>query len=281
MPAFHADFFHPDKWTGAKPIAPSAAVALCSRRKSLLGIPRKIVPTSRWLRACVPATAQRTDDCVGYGTANLGEGLVRGYLRPSRVDELVVRFLGGAGLTCWQVHGNGIWRMRKDDLNEPYAGGITVDGGLLALIKRRVVSASDLRHTATDLLTLSERLRKAPVLLGHRVHEGWGKPGRNGAIDARGQIPGLDGHCTLCCNVFEQYHGADGLQRYLDEWNSWGFGYGWHGLCTLMESDHLMNCIGPGATLEPDAGDPEGWAEALMIALGEAGLLVMEPSTEH
>lgn len=269
--------FKPSDWCGVHPSGGMAAVSIGTHGPKTEAPARvPLVPNTRWLVSALPTWAQRFDDCVGHGTGNLSEMVIRFYGRQERIDRIIRQFIGPAAVNAWQARGHRIWRLRKDDLREPYKGGLTLDGGLLALVSRGVLSERDLKPVGRRLDDIATQLKRSPVLAAHAVHQNWGDPRKDGGIDGRGVLPDPQAcHCTVEVQVHERHTAADGWQRYVDEFNSWGEPWGWHGIGTLMEADHDRSVICDGIGLQPPEDDEAAasWAEGFLMRMCEAGLI--------
>ena len=201
---------------------------------------------TEWIYHSVPSDSQGdTSACVGYAWAGWMESMIR-------------KHVGRDALAPGeQIDGEAIWRAGREMFyprDRVEAGGLLLEHGFEAAVALGILPRGSVlvRCRSNDAVALSLVMRGNPLVIAQALHDGWNFPNAESGFIRRATGDRLAGHAILLSGVTKQR----GDPFYYIS-NSWGTGWGWHGLCMISEPHYRINTLAMPAY----AVMPDGWTE--------------------
>ena len=211
-----------------------------------------------WSEFADPSDDQgQESSCVGRAWAHWLECMLRRYVAQSAIPF-------GQNLDARKIWARGREMFWGGDLT----GGLFVHQGLLAMIDLGIVPDGSIAMRVTEeTMSASQVLLSTPVVWAHNVSAAWYTPDPvSGCIDPGVAPDGIGAHCTCYLERLVQ----KGIGFCLFE-NSWGGGWGWHGLGVMLEEDAIDYRLANSfytARLPDNWATWRGWEKYLIQAEG-------------
>lgn len=207
-----------------------------------------------WPWYAVPSQQQYAPSCVAEASVNWLELMLRRYVGPDAIPD-------GYQLDAIPAYHDA---REHDWPGEPLdGGGLYLHQAFAAMERLGYVppGAPLLRISTWEGAAL--QLHKTPLLQANQVSDGWASPNpATGEIGAKWTpLPWDGGHATLCINLLRQ-----DTKMYVLFQNSWGNGWGYHGLGMLADRAWNKCALDDLLTLDLPMGweSWEGWKKYLI-----------------